>query len=133
MTVHIKRDLTEEQKREYEKRTAEMQRVAELIAALPISEEWVNRFTKMAFYRGWRKLTDHKQKRLIHIAEVNSPSVATIVDQRHTKISTEMIEKIATVVTDEKDRAKICNYLLEKSWKDAKRDVALIIAGYEEV
>jgi len=99
---------------------------------LPIDEKWINRFSKMALYRNWRKITPAKQKKLINIAAVNSPSVATIIDQKHTKISTEMIEKIATIVTDEKDRAKICNHLLTKSWRNAKRDINLIIARYEE-
>ncbi len=124
--------MTTEQYTEYEKRKKEMRKILKIIEELPIGEEWVNRFTKMAIYRNWRKITDTKQKRLIAIAETNSPSVATIVDQKHTKISTEMIGKIATIVTDEKDRARICNYLLEKSWSNSKRDVILIISRYED-
>ena len=124
--------MTKEQYKEYERRKKEMRKVLECINELPINKEWVTRFSKMAIYRNWKKVTPYKQERLIAIAEVNSPSVATIVDQRHTKISTEMIARIATVVTDEQDRAKICNYLLEKSWKEAKKDILLIISHYEE-
>lgn len=107
-----------------------MRKVADIIEQMPITDEWITRFTKMAFYRGWRKITESKQKRLIAIARIDSPSVATIVDQKHTKISTETIEQIAVTVTDEKDRALICNHLLEKSWKEAKRDIDLIISRY---
>jgi len=126
------RTMTKEQQKEYEKRKREMRKVLEIIKDLPISEEWINRFTKMAIYRNWRKLTEPKQKRLIAIAGIDSPSVATIVDQKHTKIGTDRIFEIATIVTDEKDRAMICNYLLEKSWRDAKRDILLIISRYAD-
>ena len=124
--------MTVKQYEAYEKHKKEKEKVLEIIAALPISEEWITRFSKMALYRNWRNLTHAKQMRLIAIATADSPSVATIVDQKHTKISTDTIEKIATTVTNEKDRAKICNHLLEKSWRDAKRDILLIISTYED-
>ena len=122
--------MTNHQFREYEKRSNEMRKVADIIEQMPITDEWITRFTKMAFYRGWRKITEPKRQRLIAIARIDSPSVATIVDQKHTKISTETIEQIAVTVTDEKDRTLICNHLLEKSWKEAKRDIDLIISRY---
>ena len=124
--------MTEEQYQAYEKHRKEKEKVLDIIAALPIGEEWIARFSKLALYRNWRKITSAKEKRLIVIAKADSPSVATIVEQKHTKISTEMMEKIASVVTEEKDRAKICNYLLNKSWKDAKRDVLLILSYYAD-
>ena len=124
--------MTVKQYEAYEKHKKEKEKVLEIIAALPISDEWINRFTQMALYRNWRKLTSAKQRSLIAIATVDSQSVATIIEQRHTKISTDMIEKIATIVTNEKERAKICNHLLEKSWRDAKRDILLIISAYED-
>ncbi|BAF73351.1 hypothetical protein [Sulfurovum sp. NBC37-1] len=124
--------MTIEQHELYEKRTKEMETIANIIEALPINEQWIKLFTAMAYYRGWRKLPEHKQEKLINIAEQNSPSVATIVEQRHTKLSLDKIERIATVVTDEADRAKIRDYLLNLSWENAKKSINLIIASYED-
>jgi len=123
--------MTEVQHNLYEKRTEEMAKLANIIEILPISVKWVELFTDMGFYRGWRKLDTTKKSRLINIGQVDSSAVAIIVEQKHTKLSLEKIERIATVVTDEQIRAKIKNHLLTRSWKKAKRDIDLLIASYE--
>ena len=123
--------MTEVQHNLYEKRTEEMAKLANIIETLPISVKWVELFTDMGFYRGWRKLDATKKSRLTNIAQIDSPAVATIVEQKHTKISLEKIERIALVVTDEPIRVKIKNHLITKSWRKAKRDIDLLIASYE--
>lgn len=123
--------MTKKQNELYKKRIQEMKNIANIIEALPISKNWVDRFTAIAFYRGWRKITDSKQKKLTNIANVDSPSVATIVEQKNTKLSLDKIEQIATTVTDEADRVKICVYLLNNSWENTQKNINLIIAAYE--
>jgi len=123
--------MTTEQHQLYETRTEEMAKIANSLEELHISDKWVERFTAMAFYRGWRRLDSTKKSRLINIGQLDSPAVAIIVEQKQTKLSLEKIERIAMVVTDEPVRAKIKNYLLTRSWKKAKKDIDLIIASYE--
>ena len=123
--------MTKIQHQHYEKRTEEMAKLADTIETLPISNKWIERFTAMGFYRGWRKLDTTKKSRLINIGQVDSSAVAIIVEQKNTKLSLEKIERIATVVTDEQIRAKIKNHLLTRSWKKAKKDIYLLIASYE--
>ena len=122
--------MTETQKQMFEVKMKQFEEAAEKISRSLQDEEWVTRFTRMAFYRNWADI-DSKLPKIINIAEVNSPAVAVIVEQKHTKIGLSTIEKIATVVTDESQRAKIREYLLMRSWENAKRDVDLIIAEYE--
>lgn len=113
------------------KRNQEVRNMANALEALPISEKWAERFTAMTIYRTLRKIDD-KIPKIINISRIDSPAVATIVEQTNTKLSLEKIEKIATVVTDEHARLKIKNHLLCNSWKEAKKDVNLIIASYED-
>jgi len=123
--------MTKVQTELYKEKTEEMAKLANIIETLPISHKWVERFTDMCFYRGWRNLDPTKQSKLINIAQVDSHAVATIVEQKHTKISLEKIERIALVVTDEPIRVKIKNHLITKSWRKAKKDIDLLIASYE--
>ena len=114
-------------------RTNEMRKIANQLEVMPINNTWINVFSEMAFYRNWRDL-DNKSKssQILNIAKVNSPSVHFIIEQTHSKIGLQKIEEIATVITNEKDRAKIAKYLKEKSWKEAEKDIELIIAGYKD-
>jgi hypothetical protein len=131
LTDKEEKKMTEKQRNLYDTRTHEMQDIAAKIEALPIGDEWVTRFTNMAYYRGWRRLDTTKQQRLINIANTESPSMATIIEQRHTKLSLERLEQIAITVTDEKARKKIKDILITKSWRKAKKEILLIIASYE--
>jgi hypothetical protein len=123
--------MTDKQRNLYDIRTHEMQQIAAKIEALPIADEWVTRLTNMAYYRGWRRLDETKQQRLLNIANTQSPSMAIIIEQRHTKLSLERLEQIALTVTDESARTKIKNILITKSWRRAKKEILLIIASYE--
>jgi hypothetical protein len=114
----------------YQEKAREMENIANTLEHELSSEKWAERFTDMGFYRGWRKL-NNKLPKIINITKVDSPAVAIIVEQKHTKLSLAKIEAIATIVTDEKDRERIKRYLLTKSWKEAKKDVDLIISEYE--
>lgn len=114
------------------KKIEELETITTVIAAMDLTNEWKERFTVMSFYRNWRKLDTIKQSKLINIAKVNSPAIATIVEQTNTKLSLSRIEKIAMIVTDEQDREKIKQHLLTRSWEDAKKDVDLIISSYED-
>ena len=114
-----------------EQKIKELKAITATIEAMDISEEWKSRATDIAIYRGWRKINDSKEEKILNIAQINSPALATIVDQKHTKISLSKIEQIAIVVTDEADRAKIRDYLLNENWETAKQSVDLIIASYK--
>ena len=122
-------NMTRTQHDMYQEKTKEMEKMANELEQSLNSMQWVERFTDMGFYRGWRKL-DNKLSKIMNIAKVDSPAVAIIVEQKHTKLSLAKIEVIATIVTEEKDREKIKRHLLTKSWKEAKKDVDLIIATY---
>ena len=115
-----------------DKKIEELRTITTTITSMDLTDEWKELFTEMSLYRNWRKLDPIKQSRLISIAQVGSSAVATIVEQKHTKLSLSRIEKIAMIVTDERDREKIKQYLLTKSWREAKKDVDLIIASYEK-
>lgn len=114
-----------------EQKIKELRAITATIEAMDISKEWKSRATAIAIYRGWRKINDAKEEKLLSIAQINSPAVATIIDQKHTKISLSKIEQIAVVITDEVDRAIIRDYLLNENWETAKKSVNTIIASYE--
>ncbi|UFH60477.1 hypothetical protein [Sulfurovum mangrovi] len=100
------------------------------IEEMDISDEWKSLATNITINRGWRKIDDAKKSSLLTIAHSNSKALATIVYQTHTKLSLEKMETIATIVTNEADRIKIMELLLNNSWEKVKKSIYLIIASY---
>jgi len=112
----------------YEKRTEQMRSIATKIETLPISEEWVKRFTHLCFYRTWFTLNKTQQSQMINIATTDSKAVIYLLEEHFKKVGLEKLERISIELQDEQSRVKAMQYILENGAKKARNYIDLLIA-----
>ena len=118
--------MTTTQKTLWTKRIRELLNIGDEIEKLYISDEWIELFTHMAFYRGWVRLTQGHKDQITNIALTNSKAVLFLAQQGK-KVGLSMLERLS-FIDDEDIRLKSVGYIMAHGIHgDSKKELELII------
>lgn len=119
--------MTYKQHELYKKRKKELKLIALNINELPISDEWIEIFTRLCLYRGWVVLNKTQQLQMINIATINSNAIRYLAQQGK-KVGLNILEDLSVKIVDEKTRLKAVQLIMDKGVKPSKNDLDLIIS-----
>jgi hypothetical protein len=120
--------MTTTQKALWTKRIRELLNIGDEIEKLYISDEWIELFTHMAFYRGWVRLTQGHKNQIVNIAMTNSKAVLFLAQQGK-KVGLSMLERLS-LIEDERIRLKAVGHIIAHGITgDSKNGLELIIAS----
>jgi len=112
------------------RRTTELADIAEEIENLKLTDDWIEVFTKLCFYRGWQKLTEQHLSQIENIASINSEAVLHL-SRYGKKVGLSMLEDLSVKIPDEQTRLKAVQLIINKGVKPSKNELDAIIAEAE--
>ena len=119
--------MTSTQHEIFDRRTNELEDIAESIHALDISNEWINAFTHICLYRGWVQLKPHHLEEMEKIASVNCKHVLFLANYGK-QVGLKLLYELSTDADGEEQRKKAVELILEQGVKYSKSAVDLILS-----
>lgn len=111
---------TDKQKKLFHKRDIELMMMGCEIKSLNISDEWIDTFTHMAYYRGWVDLNTLQKEDMESIGSINSKAVFMLAKWGK-KVGLKMLYTLSVDIEDEPTRQRAVALLLTKVLQRVKK------------
>jgi hypothetical protein len=117
--------MTKGQKALWTKRIRELLKLANDLEALKLSNEWVELFTTIGFYRGWISINKLQKSQIKNIATINSEAVLYL-SQKGKIVGLSLLEKLSTEIHEEDKRLYAVNLIIKYGVKESKKDLEIL-------
>lgn len=117
--------MTKGQKALWTKRIRELLKMANDIEALNLSDEWIDVFTTIGFYRGWININKLQKSQIKNISSVNSEAVLYLAEKGKI-VGLSLLEKLSTEIQEEDKRLYAVNLIIKYGVKESKKELEIL-------
>lgn len=117
---------TDKQKELFHKREIELMMMGCEIKSLNISDEWIDTFTHMAYYRGWVDLNTFQKEDMESIGSIDSESIFMLANWGK-KVGLRMLYRLSVEIEDEPTRQRAVSLIIDKGVTESKKELQSII------
>ena len=117
--------MTKGQKALWTKRIRELLQMADEVEKLNLSDDWIDVFTTIGFYRGWVRIGKNQKSQIKNIATINSEAVLYLA-QKGKVVGLSLLEKLSTEIHEEDKRLYAVNLIIKHGVKESKKALEII-------
>jgi len=117
--------MTKGQKALWLKRIKELLKMADEVEKLNLSNEWIDVFTTIGFYRGWVCIGENQKSQISNIASINSEAVLYLA-QKGKVVGLSLLEQLSTEIKEEDKRLYAVNLIIKQGVKESKKSLELL-------
>jgi len=117
--------MTKGQKALWTKRIRELLKMADEVEALNLSNEWIETFTTIGFYRGWININKLQKSQIKNIATINSEAVLYL-SQKGKVVGLSLLEKLSIEIQEEDKRLYAVNLIIKYGVKESKKELEIL-------
>ena len=117
--------MTKGQKALWTKRIRELLKMADEVQTLNLSDNWIDVFTTIGFYRGWVRIGKNQKSQIKNIATINSEAVLYLA-QKGKVVGLSLLEKLSTEIHEEDKRLYAVNLIIKHGVKESKKALEII-------